>query len=393
MEYLFTRNTFLDVREKTASAMKRTQSLPNLGKVDPWVDELEILRVMLTKFALPRGVNNFCGNINLLSSVYNARHVANIGSRATALRVGLYLSTQCRGNPRGAFYKIFQDALKIDEAWATKVLGDTDIVTIHDLHFFSFLFQHYLPNGFLVYWPSRRLSIEHACMNNQCTVKNHWIYYELPMVCIDGVTRLRPKKRKGLKQFPMSAAALDDTVHFVVSSIPVDMNLLPLGSIASSGIDSCPTKDESLVLTMRLHKLTYGSVATIFRVALYLLHYTPGSAAFILDRLFKYAFKVDRCWALKLRADADVITGEDMDFLAFLLHEDFPYGFVLDWPSQNWCTHYSNIGSTMLYVCPDHHAFPVVHIGTTSRLQEKHHRPIKYISQSDILERIHHDRI
>ena len=385
-----TLNTFVDVVPvQTASPLKHTQSLPNLGKADVWVNETEVWRTISVKFTVSRGVNNLRETRSILSPVYNARHVANIGSRATTLRVGLYLSTQCRENPRGVFFRIFQDALKIDHAWATKVLADTNIVTIQDFHFLSFLFQHYLPNGFLVHWPSRSLSTEHSCMNNQCAVKNDWIYYELPMVHIDGVSRLKRKPKK-FKQFPMSAAALDDTVHFVVSSIPFDMNPLALGSFARCEIDSSPTEDESLVLTMRLHKLTYGLVATVFRVALYLLHFTPESAAFILDRLFKYAFKVDRRWALKLRADADIITGKDMKLLAFLLHEDLPCGFVLNWPSQNWCTHYTSIGSSMLNGCPNHHTFPVVHIDETSRLQEP---SIEYTDESVLVGRVHYDCI
>ena len=76
-------------------------------------------------------MNNFCGTRNVLSSVYNARHVANIGSRATALRVGLYLSTQCRGNPRGVFFKVFQD------------FSEFSVKTI-DFLVFSHMFLHFL---------------------------------------------------------------------------------------------------------------------------------------------------------------------------------------------------------------------------------------------------------
>ena len=102
---LVTRNTFVDVVPvPAASPLKHTQSLPNLREADVWVNETELWNTISVKFTVSCGVNNLRGTRNILSPVYNARHVANIGSRATTLRVGLYLSTQCRENPRGVFF-------------------------------------------------------------------------------------------------------------------------------------------------------------------------------------------------------------------------------------------------------------------------------------------------
>ena len=108
-----TRNTFVDVVPVlAASPLKHTQSLPNLREADVWVNEKELWDTISVKFTVSRGVNNLRETRSILSPVYNARHVANIGSRATTLRVGLYLSTQCRENPRGVFFKIFRMLLR-----------------------------------------------------------------------------------------------------------------------------------------------------------------------------------------------------------------------------------------------------------------------------------------